>query len=60
MNQRLCCYTVKLSDVSLTFSEGVVDSKAAQNFINISGMEETITSHHHLEGLWVKRREAQI
>lgn len=44
---------------SLTFSEGVVDSEAAQDFIHISGMEEAITSDHHLEGLWVKTSEAQ-
>lgn len=54
------CYTVMFSHVSLTFSESVIDSEAAQDFIDISGVEETITSYHHLEGLWVKRSEAQI
>lgn len=50
-----------LSDVqSLTSCDGVVDTEAAQHFINVTGMEESISSHHHLEGLWVRRWEADM
>ncbi len=44
---------------SLTLSKGVVDAEAAQNLIDIAGVEESISSHHHLEGLWVRRGETQ-
>ena len=38
---------------SLTLSDGVVDPEAAQHLIDIAGVEESISSHHHLEGLWL-------
>lgn len=39
------------SDVSLTLRKGVVDAEAAQDLVDVAGVEESISSHHHLEGL---------
>lgn len=41
----MCC------DLSLTLGHGVVDAEAAQDLINVAGVEESVPSHHHLEGL---------
>lgn len=38
-------------DFSLTLSHGIVDAEAAQDLINVAGVEESVPSHHHLEGL---------
>lgn len=54
-----CSKTSVFSHISLTFSEGVIDSEAAQDFVNIPGMEEAIASDHHLKGLWVRKGEPQ-
>ena len=55
----MCDETVDqmLGDVSLTLSKGVVDAEAAQDFFDVAGVEESVSSDHHLEGLWVRRRE---
>lgn len=49
-----------LCDVLLTLSKGVIDAKTAQDLIDIAGVEESISSHHHLESLWVRQREIQM
>lgn len=40
-----------LSDGSLTLSKGVVDAEAAQDFFDVAGVEESVSSDHHLERL---------
>lgn len=49
----MCDETVDqmLGDVSLTLSKGVVDAEAAQDFFDVAGVEESVSSDHHLEGL---------
>lgn len=37
--------------VSLTLGDGVVDAEAAQDLVDVAGVEESVTFHHHLEGL---------
>lgn len=37
----------------LTDCYGVVDFEAAEHLVDVSGMEKTVSSHHHLEGLWL-------
>lgn len=49
-----------LSDGSLTLSKGVVDAEAAQDFFDVAGVEESVSSDHHLERLWVWRREIHV
>lgn len=41
----------KISDASLTLRQGVIDAEAAQYFINIAGLEESISSDHYLKRL---------
>lgn len=36
----------------LTQSNGVIDAKAAKNFLYVSGMKETVSLDYHLEGFW--------
>lgn len=43
-----------ITDVSLTFRQGVIDAEAAQDFIIIAGVEESISSDHHLKGLCMR------
>lgn len=38
----------------LTDGDCVVDFEAAEHLVDISGMEETISSHHHLKRLWLQ------
>lgn len=40
-----------LRDDSLTLSHGLIDAEAAQDLIDIASVEESVSSHHHLEGL---------
>lgn len=34
----------------LTQSQGVINTEAAENLLDISGMKEPVSFHHHLEG----------
>lgn len=38
------------AECELTRRDGVVDAKAAENLLDISGMEEPVPFDHHLEG----------
>lgn len=41
----------KIFSGSLTLSKGVIDAEAAQDLFDIAGVEESVSSYHHLEGL---------
>lgn len=40
-----------LDVASLTLCQGVINAEAAQDLINIAGVEESVSFHHHLKGL---------
>lgn len=44
----------KQSTCELTDCNCVVDFEAAEHLVDISGMEETVSSHHHLKRLWLQ------
>lgn len=37
----------------LTDGNGVVDFEAAEHLVDVSGVEKPVSSHHHLERLWM-------
>lgn len=37
----------------LTDCNGIVDFEAAEHLVDVPGMEKTVSSHHHLERLWL-------
>ena len=37
----------------LTDCQSIVDFEAAEHLVNVSGMEKTVSSHNHLERLWL-------
>lgn len=43
------------SELILTQSDGVIDSKAAENFLHVSGVKETVSFDYHLERFWGSR-----
>ncbi len=43
---------MKTSEQVLTQSNCVVDPKAAENFLYVSGVKVTISSDYHLERFW--------
>lgn len=36
----------------LTDCKGVIDFEAAEHLVDVSGMEEAVSTHHHLKSLW--------
>lgn len=36
----------------LTDCKGVIDFEAAEHLVDVSGMEEAVSTHHHLKRLW--------
>ena len=43
----------------LTHRVCIIQFEAAENLVNVSGMEKPIASHHHLETLWDKNKTKQ-
>ena len=41
----------------LTHSECIVQFEAAEDLVNISGMQKPVASHHHLETLWDQNKK---
>ena len=41
----------------LTFGQGVIDAETAQDLLHVAGVQEAISFHHDLEGLWRGRSE---
>lgn len=41
----------------LTDCKGVIDFEAAEHLVDVSGMEEAVSTHHHLKCLWLQNTE---
>lgn len=41
----------------LTDCKGVVDFEAAEHLLDVSGMEEAVSTHHHLKCLWLQNTQ---
>lgn len=41
----------------LTDCQRVVDFEAAQHLVDVSGVEETVSTHHHLKSLWLQNTQ---
>ena len=37
----------------LTDCDGIIDFEAAEHLVDVSGVKKPVSSHHHLEGLWL-------
>ncbi len=48
---RLCTFA------ELTHGVCVIQFEAAEDLVDVSGMEKPIASHHHLETLWEKNKK---
>lgn len=46
---RLCTFA------GLTHRVCIIQFEAAEDLVNVSGMEKPVASHHHLETLWDKK-----
>lgn len=44
----------------LTDCHCVVDLEAAENLVNVSGLEKAVSSHDHLKGLWFQDTHRQF
>lgn len=42
-------------NVSLTLGQSVVDTETAHNFVDVAGVEKSVSPHHHLESLWANK-----
>lgn len=41
----------------LTDCKGVIDFEVAEHLVDVSGMEEAISTHHHLKSLWLQNTQ---
>lgn len=48
-------FILKGSLALLTDCYGIVDFEAAEHLVDVSGMQEAVSSHHHLERLWLHK-----
>lgn len=56
-NVFMCIDTCLSTFAELTHTMCVIQFEAAEDLVNVSGMEKTIASHHHLETLWDENKD---